>query len=398
MIYSHDTFGLGHIRRARTIANALAGELGAEVIIASGSPVVGSFDYARGIDYVRLPGVVKQPDGNYAARALTVPLDRCVALREALIRQTAESFDPDVLIVDKEPTGFRGEMLPTIEMLRARGTRIVLGVRDVLDGPEELAAEWERKGARAAIIRLYDHLLVYGLPDVYAPLAPLALPPQVEARVQYTGYLGREAQPEPTLARYPAMTGADFLLVTAGGGGDGVALMDWVVSAYESDSPPGLPALLVFGPFIPRAARNLLLDRIARLGTVEALAFEARLEWLMARAAGVVAMGGYNTFCEILSFDRPALIVPRARPRQEQTIRARRAAALGLCAMLEEPPPGAPGDPAVMAAALTSLPGRPRPSEALRRDLLTGVPEVTGLVRQWLENPLPRRRLSAAGG
>ena len=46
----------------------------------------------------------------------------------------------------------------------------------------------------------------------------------------------------------------------------------------------------------------------------------------MARAAGVVAMGGYNTFCEILSFDKPALIVPRTVPRLEQFIRASRAA------------------------------------------------------------------------
>ncbi len=42
----------------------------------------------------------------------------------------------------------------------------------------------------------------------------------------------------------------------------------------------------------------------------------------MARAIGVVAMGGYNTFCEILSFDKRAIIVPRTAPRMEQYIRA----------------------------------------------------------------------------
>ena len=45
-------------------------------------------------------------------------------------------------------------------------------------------------------------------------------------------------------------------------------------------------------------------------------------------------MGGYNTYCEILSFDKPALIVPRVQPREEQLIRARRAAELGLIEML----------------------------------------------------------------
>ena len=56
----------------------------------------------------------------------------------------------------------------------------------------------------------------------------------------------------------------------------------------------------------------------------------------MARAAGVVAMGGYNTFCEILSFDKRALIIPRTAPRLEQFIRTKRAAELGLLAMLSE--------------------------------------------------------------
>ena len=33
---------------------------------------------------------------------------------------------------------------------------------------------------------------------------------------------------------------------------------------------------------------------------------EPGLERLLAAASGVVAMGGYNTFCEILSMDKPA--------------------------------------------------------------------------------------------
>lgn len=397
MIYSHDTFGLGHIRRARTIANALADELGAQVIIATGSPVVGSFDYRQGIDHVRLPGVVKQADGNYASRALSAPLDHCVALREALLRQTAQSFEPDIIIVDKEPTGFRGEMIPTIEMMRARGTRIVLGIRDVLDEPEALRAEWDQKGARDAIIRLYDNILVYGIAGFYAPLEALDLPTQTEARVVYTGYLKREAPKNPTLTNYPPMTRGDFILATAGGGGDGDSMMDWVISAYESNRPPNLPALLVYGPFIPRARRKSFTERISRLEKVEALAFDARLEWLMTRAAGVVAMGGYNTFCEILSFDNKALIVPRSKPRLEQTIRARRAAEMGLCAVLEEPAKRSGAEALAMAAAIDALPARRRPSAATKQALFTGLPTITRLVREWHEAPRAEQQLRIVG-
>ena len=393
MIYSHDTFGLGHIRRARAIANAMAGaDTSVSIIIVTGSPVVGNFEYGDGIDYVRLPGVVKQPDGDYVSLSLRLPLDESVALRESIIRQTAIAFDPDILIVDKEPTGFRGEILPTLEFVKARGTRIVLGVRDILDEPEALIPEWERKGAVAALAHYYDNVLVYGLREVYEPLACLDLPKSVEDRIVYTGYLRREMPREPNMTRYPKLTKGDFILVTTGGGGDGAGLMDWVISAYESQPNLNLPALLVFGPFIPRDMRRAFMERIARLKNVDAISFDAKLERLMDRAAGIVAMGGYNTFCEILSLDKRALIVPRATPRLEQTIRARRASALGLCAMLEDPTDfgRGPREPEAMAAAISAVLTQKKPSEAEVPSLLGGLETIVSATKDWL-SPGQRR-------
>lgn len=393
LIYSHDTFGLGHIRRARAIANAIVGhDSSVSIIIVTGSPVVGNFEYGDGIDYVRLPGVVKQPDGDYASLSLRIPLEESVALREAIIRQTAIAFDPDILIVDKEPTGFRGEILPTLEFVKARGTRVVLGVRDILDEPEALIPEWERKGAAQALVQYYDNVVVYGLKEVYEPLACLDLPASVAARTIYSGYLRREMPREPNLTRYPKLTKGDFVLVTTGGGGDGAGLMDWVISAYETQPVPDIPALLVFGPFIPRDIRRAFMERVNRLKNVDAIAFDAKLERLMHRAAGVVAMGGYNTFCEILSLDKRALIVPRATPRLEQTIRARRASSLGLCSMLEDPTDFGRGrrDPGAMASAISEMLQRGCPSQAQVPNLLSGLDTIVGLTSHWLQ-PAQRR-------
>src|SRR3954462_14837358 len=142
LIYSHDTFGLGHLRRSRAIANALVEEWpDVSVVILSGSPVIGNFEFGSGVDYVRVPGVTKLPDGNYTSQNLNVSLDQAVALREALILQTAQTFRPDLLIVDKEPTGFRGEIVPALERLRQEGCRLVLGIRDVMDEPALLIPE-----------------------------------------------------------------------------------------------------------------------------------------------------------------------------------------------------------------------------------------------------------------
>lgn len=372
LIYSHDTFGLGHLRRSRAIANALVDTWpGLSVLILSGSPVIGNFDFGGGVDYVRVPGVTKQPDGDYRSLNLSVSIDEAVGLRQDLILQAARTFRPDCFIVDKEPTGFRGEAIPALEHLAQSGCRIVLGVRDVLDEPALLAGEWERKGARQALERYYDEIWVYGLADIYRPLAALGLSRRMEERITYTGYLGRELPQAPGLTRYPKLTREPFILVTAGGGGDGDDLIDWVISAYETDAGLDRPALVVFGPFINRDRRRGFLERIARHPKLDALSFDTKIEFLMHKADAMVAMGGYNTFCEILSFDKRALVVPRTHPRLEQYIRAVEAERLGLVRMLCEDANGR--DPARMAAALRALPSQPRPSEVVVPGLLDGL-------------------------
>ena len=227
-----------------------------------------------------------------------------------------------MFIVDKEPTGFRGEVVPALDYLQAAGCRLVLGIRDVMDEPALLVPEWERKGAKEALIRYYDEIWVYGLKDVYQPLKALDLPAHVRKRITYTGYLRRDVPPTPSLTKYPKITKQPFILVTTGGGGDGDDLIDWVISAYEADAELERPALILFGPFIDRDKRRSFVERIAKQPKLDVMSFDNKIEWLMKKADAIVAMGGYNTFCEALSFDKRTLIVPRTRPRLEQYIRA----------------------------------------------------------------------------
>ena len=313
MLYSHDTFGLGHLRRSRALAQAITQEdPAASALILTGSPVAGRFDFPRRVDHVRLPGVTKRRDGSYVSQTMGMDIDETTELRSALIRSTAEQYDPDVLIVDKEPTGFRGELMPTLEMLHAEGrTMLVLGLRDVLDEPEVLAAEWERKHAVEATER------VYGPRSIYDPTAGLPLSPAVRARMHWTGYLRREL---PCPVGPPEQP---YILITPGGGGDGQAMVDLVLSAYETDPELGPRAMLVYGPFLSGEVRAEFEVRVAALGgRVSAVGFESRIENLFAGAQGVVCMGGYNTFCEVLSFDKPALIAWNGSPEAAHAVRA----------------------------------------------------------------------------
>lgn len=381
LIYSHDTFGLGHLRRCRAIAHHLVEQnKQLTVLILSGSPIIGSFDFRTRVDFVRVPGVIKLRNGEYTSLSLHMDIEDTLMLRSSIIKHTASIFDPDVFIVDKEPIGLRGEVKETLEMLKERGTRLILGLRDVMDEPKLLAAEWRSKKVRPVVEDLYDEIWVYGLPQICNPLENMGLSGKTQRKIIYTGYLPRQVGAATNLPDLDVVK-RPFLLATTGGGGDGEEMVDWVLSAYESDPLLPYPMLLVLGPFMQPEVRARFAKRTANLDRVETITFDPHLESLMTHAAGVVAMGGYNTFCEILSFNKRALIVPREKPRLEQRIRASRAQELGLAELLIN---DGKRNPAKMAAALRVMPKQKLPSEVVVPGLLEGLFNVNRLMTPWL--------------
>jgi predicted glycosyltransferase len=365
------------LRRCRTIAHALVERnRNMSVLILTGSPIVGSFDFRARVDFVRVPGVIKLRNGEYTSLSLHIDIENTIALRESIIQHTAESFDPDIFIVDKEPLGLRGEVNGTLQMLKARGTPLVLGLRDVMDEPAALAPEWARKKVIPALRDLYDQIWVYGLPEICDPVEHIALPRDVRRKVVYTGYLKRNTPKSAKTKGGAPLFEEPYLLVTAGGGGDGEEMIDWVLRAYEYDRTAPHPALIVFGPFMNPDSQTAFAARAERLPRVRTITFDTRIETLMSKAAGVVAMGGYNTFCEILSFDKPAIIVPRTKPRREQFIRAQRAEQLGMVRMLSG---DSQRNARAMAEALRALPGQARPSQVVVPGLLDGLGNVDRL-------------------
>ena len=372
MLYSHDTFGLGHLRRSRALAQAITrADPEASALILTGSPIAGRFDFPPRVDHVRLPGVTKLADGSYVSQSMGMTIEETTDLRAGIIRSTAQQYNPDILIVDKEPTGFRGELLPTLDQLLDDGhTRIVLGLRDVLDDPDTLRAEWDRKQALFATETYYDEIWVYGVKSIYDPTSGLDFSDAARRRMHWTGYLRRALAVETEHPEQP------YILITAGGGGDGEAMVNLVLSAYEKDPDLSPRAVLVYGPFLSGDRRERFESRVAALnGRVTGLGFDAQIEALYVGADGVVCMGGYNTFCEILSFDKRAVIVPRTVPRLEQWIRASHAEELGLVRMLDENRDGL--TPEAMIKAIRNLHNQPLPSEAMQTGVLDGLSYVT---------------------
>ncbi|AZO19952.1 MULTISPECIES: glycosyltransferase family protein [unclassified Mesorhizobium] len=380
LMYSHDTFGLGHLQRCRTIAHSLVEDFrGLQVLIISGAPIAGAFDYRARVDFVKIPSVIKLRNGEYTSLEKDIDLHETLRMRQSIIRHTAETFRPDIFIVDKEPLGLRGEIEDTLSYLKTRGTTLVLGLREVMDAPHLLEAEWARRDVMRKIGLFYDKVWAYGPPDFYDPLTGLDVPPAVRAKMRFVGFLQRSLQRIELPGHRPE---GEYILVTTGGGGDGAELIHDVIDAYQQDPQLQHRALIVLGPYMPARKRNKLLKKGAKIPYIKIIEFDNRMEDLIAGAKAVVAMGGYNTYCEILSFDKPALIVPRTEPREEQLIRARRAAELGLIEMLL---PEEAKDSQRFADALVMLPDRPRPSQSNPHLRLEGLPHISEIVAELLD-------------
>ncbi len=391
LMYSHDTFGLGHLRRCRAIAHALVEEFkGLSVLIISGSQIAGAFGFKARVDFVKIPSVIKLYSGDYTSIGEHIDINEILMMRESLIVETALLFDPDIFIVDKEPMGLRGEVEKTLIALQMKGCKTILGLRDVMDSPELLKTEWEKKGVIDKIANLYDDVWIYGPENFWNPLKGLEVPSRMLKKIRYTGFLEREIPAQESINQQQLPD--DYILVTAGGGGDGADLMSMVLAAREYDRNLVYPLVLVPGPFMKNELREEIHRRAANLPAVTVIDFDNALESIMDRASAVVGMCGYNTFCEIISVDKPTLFVPRTHPRKEQLIRATRATELGLTQILDA---DNAIDPAKMADALHALPHTTRPSEAAEKLEINGLNSICKRVEVLLGKHATQLKLRA---
>ena len=335
LMYSHDTYGLGHIRRSMAIARHLSGKE-VNILILTGSPIAGRFTFPEQVDFVRIPGMIKKTNDEYHSLSIRIDPNQALHIRKNIISATAEAFRPDLFIVDKEPLGLKREVLPTLEWLRESlpETKTVLGLRDVLDEAAVVQRDWAAKDVYRYLEKLYDEIWVYGNREIYDPIREYNIPSSLESKICFTGYIPRKQWSEKVRRkirkRYRIFDEDTFILVTAGGGGDGCELLDQYLSMHDF-FPTSLPfkSLMITGPFMPKSSREQIKKRAQQYG-IKSLPFHPQMEQLIGSADLVISMGGYNTICEILTQQTPALIIPREIPRKEQLIRAKKLTEQGL--------------------------------------------------------------------
>lgn len=337
-LYSHDSVGLGHARRNRALAYALArhlpGLLGGPVrgLLVAGHPDAGRDPLPEGWDWLILPGLTRGPGGT-VPRRLGGTTENLRALRRSTAQAALTALRPDLLIVDRHPFGIDRELLPTLDALRAQGCAIVLGLREVLDSPEAAALEWERLGGPEHVAEHLDAVWIYGDAQVYDPRLTGELPGALAHLATTTGYLGHGRPPAPGTDRLAAESTeppVPYVLTVLGGGSDGTELARVTAAAQP---PAGYRHLLITGPQMAEA--DIAEVRALAGPETSVVRSAADVPELIADAAAVVSMAGYNTLSELLVTSTPALVVPRNRRRQEQPRRAQALAALGAVTTLD---------------------------------------------------------------
>ncbi|MGB9440292.1 MAG: glycosyltransferase [Desulfobacterales bacterium] len=328
LMYSHDTYGLGHIRRTMAIASHLLGPR-INILILTGSPIAGRFSFPDRIDFVRIPGMIKKTNDEYLPLSIKINAQHALDIRKNIITATAKTFQPHLFIVDKEPLGLKKEILPTLQWFRRcrPDTRSILGLRDVMDDAETVKRDWKEKKVYDHLEKLYSEIWIYGNQAFYDPIVEYDISESISRKMYFTGYIPRKMPGKEAVRKVTKelglKAGEKLVVVTTGGGGDGYRVMDTYLAMLESFSPaPPYKSVLITGPFMPKQERKDVFKRARRLG-VRTYHFYRQMEKIFAAADIVVSMGGYNTLCEILGQGTVSLVIPRETPRQEQIIRAR---------------------------------------------------------------------------
>ncbi len=327
-MYSHDTYGLGHIRRTMAIASHLKARH-INILILTGSPIAGRFSFPEQIDFVRIPGMIKKTNDEYLPLSIKINPRHALDIRKKIITATAKAFQPHLFIVDKEPLGLKKEILPTLKWIRRclPKTQTILGLRDIMDDAETVKKDWADKGVYESLDKLYTEIWIYGMQDFYDPVREYDIPEETSKKIRFTGYIPRKIPGKEAVRKLRKDIGIKknekLVVVTTGGGGDGSAVMDTYLSMLEVErEPPSFKSILITGPFMPKEERKRIFKRAKDLN-IATFHFFRQMEKIFAAADLVVSMGGYNTLCEILSQGTANLVIPRETPRKEQLLRAR---------------------------------------------------------------------------
>lgn len=364
LLYSHDSVGLGHLRRNLAIAGEIAATFpNSNIMIVTGSPCATQFQLPAHTDLLKIPSITKNSEGQYITCNFSDSLENTLKFRAKIILEAFNLFEPTLVIMDHQLTGLKGEALEMLRAARKKGVLTIYGLRDIKDSPDVVKRNWQTRDSLWALNEGYDQICIYGMPEVFDPRVAYAPYLDRVSQVDFTGYI----VPDNTNnVKTPIPGRRKKVLVTFGGGSDGAQRAELYLQAL-ADKPAFWDSHIITGPLMDADIKQRLRNqakKIQPIASVKIQRFHRNIPALLQKADAVVAMAGYNSCTEILQSGIPAVLLPRSFPRKEQLIRATQMAKLGWVTVLPEanPDPQSLYDAVELALA---TPRRKRPGADL---------------------------------
>lgn len=348
-LFTHDTFGLGHIRRSLHIIRELARRLpDASLLIITGSPALYALrDLPPNADYVKIPTVVKTGVNGSRPPHLNLSVPETTLFRSRIIKEAVTAFYPHIFIVDNFPLGSQTELLPLLQMLRQLHVKTILGLRDILDAPDIVQTDWNRHGIYDVLERYYDKILIYGCRNIFDMAASYNLSPSVTDKIRYCGYVTATSPltHRPDEIRTELGIRGPFIMATGGGGGDAFPLLNTFIQTLPK--LPDIYSVIFTGPLMGASDRKQLMNLTHGNPNVIIRDFVPDLRAYIKAADVVVSMCGYNMAAEIIAQKPKAIVIPRTwkygehtkkmrtSEEREQVIRALALSRLGLTHYIE---------------------------------------------------------------
>jgi nucleoside-diphosphate-sugar epimerase len=237
VLYSHDTYGLGHLRRNLAIAQAVFERSPhTRIVMLTGSAVADEWLLPDSVELVRMPTVVKTGPDEYQPAEIR-SMSSLRAERAGIIASTLMRVRPQAFLVDHAPLGMKGELSLSFDLLKEQlpDTHVVLGLRDILDDPKTVKQTWSSQGIYDVLETVYDEVLVYGCKKLFDVTELYGIPRSVRERTRFTGYIGKELAMEksnPVVAGWTESSVGPRVLVMGGGGRDAVQLFSTFIAAW----------------------------------------------------------------------------------------------------------------------------------------------------------------------
>ena len=149
LLYAQDNRGLGHINRTLTIArHVLAAYPNFVAYLATKSRITGNFILPKRCDYIKLPTRLTPETIQQTAEEEEATIRHFRKVRGQILRDTALGLAPELVLVDHEPLGAKGEFRDGLYALKEQcpATRFVFGLRDIMDDAAQIRALWQELG------------------------------------------------------------------------------------------------------------------------------------------------------------------------------------------------------------------------------------------------------------